>query len=96
MPLVAAHVDANYAQKTPPAYPALSRRLHEEGKVELLVRVSAKGNVDAIEVKKSSGYSRLDEVALNTVRAWRFVPARRGEEAVADSVVVPIQFKLND
>lgn len=95
-PLIAAHVDANYSQNTAPVYPPMSRRLHEEGKVQLLVKVSAKGDVDAIAIKQSSGYSRLDEVALNTVRAWRFVPARRGDEAVADSVVVPIQFKLND
>jgi protein TonB len=96
MPLIAAHVDASYAQKTPPTYPIMSRRLHEEGKVQLLVDVSAKGDVQSILVKKSSGFPRLDDVALNTVRSWHFVPARRGDIAVADSVVVPILFKLND
>ncbi|MGZ3159324.1 MAG: energy transducer TonB [Burkholderiaceae bacterium] len=96
MPTIAAHVDANYSQKTQPPYPALSRRLHGEGKVQLLVDVSPKGEVASILVKQSSGYPRLDEVALNTVRLWRFVPAHQGEVAVADSVVVPILFKLND
>jgi protein TonB len=93
---IAAHVDANYAQKTQPPYPALSRRLHEEGKVQLLVDVSPKGEVEAILIKQSSGYPRLDDVALNTVRSWRFVPAHQGDIAVADSVVVPVLFKLND
>lgn len=96
MPLIAAHVDANYSQKTPPTYPIMSRRLHEEGKVQLLVDISAKGDVESILVKQSSGFPRLDDIALNTVRLWRFVPARRGDVAVADSVVVPILFKLND
>lgn len=95
-PLIAAHVDANYAQKTSPPYPAISRRLHEEGKVQLLVDVSPKGEVASIFVKQSSGFPRLDDVALNTVRSWHFVPARRGDVAVADSVVVPVLFKLND
>jgi periplasmic protein TonB len=95
-PLIAAHVDANYSQKTPPTYPTMSRRLHEEGKVQLLVDVSPKGDVESILVKQSSGFPRLDDVALNTVRSWHFVPARRGDMAVADSVVVPILFKLND
>jgi periplasmic protein TonB len=95
-PLIAAHVDANYSQKTPPTYPTMSRRLHEEGKVQLLVDVSPKGDVESILVKQSSGFPRLDDVALNTVRTWRFVPAHRGDIAVADSVVVPILFKLND
>jgi protein TonB len=96
MPLIAARVDANYSQKSPPTYPIMSRRLHEEGKVQLLVDVSAKGDVESILVKQSSGYPRLDDVALNTVRSWHFVPARRGDVTVADSVVVPILFKLND
>jgi protein TonB len=93
---IAAHVDANYAQKTEPPYPAISRRLHEEGKVQLLVDVSPKGEVESILVKQSSGYPRLDDVALNTVRLWRFVPAHQGDVAVADSVVVPILFKLHE
>ena len=96
MPLIAAHVDANYSEKTSPPYPAISRRLHEEGKVQLMVDISPKGEVQSITVKQSSGFPRLDDVALNTVRSWRFVPARRGDVAVADSVVVPVLFKLND
>jgi protein TonB len=37
---------------------------------------------------------RLDEAALVTVKKWRFVPARRGGEAVSAWVVVPIAFSL--
>ena len=93
-PLTAARFDADYLQNPPPAYPALSRRLREEGTVLLLVRVSAGGNAENVQIKQSSGFPRLDEAALGAVRQWRFVPARRGTEPIAASVVVPITFRL--
>ena len=37
---------------------------------------------------------RLDRAALSAVKRWRFVPARRGSEAVAGRVIVPIHFNL--
>ncbi len=95
LPMTSARFDADYLQNPAPAYPALSRRLREEGKVLLLVRVTAKGDAEQVQVKHSSGFARLDEAALNAVRQWRFVPARRGEEPVTASVVVPIVFHLD-
>ncbi|OGT20675.1 MAG: hypothetical protein A2V90_05120 [Gammaproteobacteria bacterium RBG_16_57_12] len=89
-----ARFDADYLQNPAPAYPAMSRRLREEGQVLLLVQVSEKGAAEQVEIKQRSGFSRLDEAALKAVRQWRFVPARRGDEAVAASVVVPIVFRL--
>ena len=91
-----ARFDADYLQNPAPAYPTLSRRQGEEGKVLLMVRVSAQGTAEQVQIKQSSGYSRLDEAALNALRQWRFVPARRGEEPIAASVVVPIVFRLGD
>ena len=88
--------DADYLHNPAPAYPAMARRNGEEGRVQLSVRVSAQGRAEQVEVRHSSGYARLDEAALSTVRQWRFVPARRGEEAVAASVLVPIVFRLEN
>ena len=88
--------DADYLHNPAPAYPAMARRNGEEGRVQLSVRVSAQGRAEQVEVRHSSGYARLDEAALATVRQWRFVPARRGEEAVAASVLVPIVFRLEN
>lgn len=87
--------DADYLQNPAPVYPALSRQRHEEGKVLLLVRVTAKGEAEQVQVKLSSGFARLDQAALNTVRQWHFVPARQGEKSIAASVVVPVIFHLN-
>ncbi len=86
--------NADYLDNPPPAYPALSRRLGEEGRVILRVLVSPAGRAEEVQVRSSSGYSRLDEAARDTVRGWKFVPAKRGEQAVAAWVLVPISFRL--
>lgn len=89
-----ARSDADYLQNPAPAYPLLSRKLAEEGEVLLQVEVSAMGTASHVQIKQGSGYPRLDQVALNTVRQWRFVPARQGDTAVSASVMVPIVFRL--
>lgn len=89
-----ARFDAAYLHNPRPAYPETARRLGQQGKVVLRVRVSTQGTPLAIEVRQSSGFSRLDEAARSAVERWRFVPARRGDEAVESSVLVPFQFDL--
>lgn len=90
-----ARFDADYLQNPAPAYPAVSKRMREEGTVLLLVRVSAKGEAERIQVQQGSGFARLDDVAVKTVQQWRFVPARQGAETVAANVIVPIVFRLD-
>lgn len=92
--VVAARFDADYLHNPKPAYPAISRRNGEEGKVLLKVRVSPQGAALEVAVSRSSGFSRLDTAALDAVTRWRFVPARRGDEAVESSVIVPVTFAL--
>ena len=94
--IVAARFDADYLQNPKPVYPPMSRRQGEEGKVVLRVRVSAQGTSLAVEIKQSSGFSRLDEAARSAVEKWRFVPARQGSEAVESSVLVPLNFTLDN
>ena len=77
-----------------PTYPLLSRRLREEGKVFLRVLVESDGRPTRIEIKTSSGSARLDQAAEQAVWRWKFIPAKRGNEAVSAWVVVPISFNL--
>ena len=86
--------NANYLDNPAPAYPAMSRRMREEGKVLLRVLVNPKGGADEVQVRTSSGSARLDDAARDTVRRWKFVPARRGAEAVPAWVLIPISFRL--
>ena len=62
----------------------------------LKVRVTAEGTAAAVELEKSSGFDRLDTAARETVARWRFVPAKRGDEAIESAVIVPIIFRLDD
>lgn len=89
-----ARYDADYLNNPKPAYPALSNRLGEEGRVLLRVKVSAEGKPLEVSVKTSSGFSRLDEAAVKATYKWRFVPARQGDVALTSWVEVPIQFGL--
>jgi periplasmic protein TonB len=89
-----ARFDANYLRNPAPPYPALSKRMGEEGKVVLRVSVNPQGSADSVDIKTSSGSPRLDESAQKTVRNWKFVPAKRGDTPVQSWVLVPIIFKL--
>jgi protein TonB len=92
--LVQAHVDADYLDNPKPVYPQASRRAGEQGTVSLRVHVSVEGRVLAVETARSSNFPRLDDAARDTVSRWRFIPARRGENAVDSWVVVPVTFQL--
>ncbi len=92
--VTAARFDADYLSNPKPVYPVASRRLGEEGRVLLRVKVSPGGTPATVEVKQSCGFPRLDAAAKAAVELWRFVPARRGDEAIESWVSVPVIFSL--
>lgn len=85
---------ADYLRNPKPVYPSTSRRLGERGVVLLRVLVTAAGDPAKVDLKKTSGYARLDESAVEAVRNWKFVPARLGDKPVEAWVLVPIEFSL--
>ncbi len=93
-PVVPPRFNADYLQNPAPPYPPLARRMGEQGRVVLRVLVSPAGLPEQVELKRSSGSPRLDQSALDTVRRWKFVPARQGEQPVPAWVLVPISFTL--
>jgi protein TonB len=93
-PLIPPRFDAAYLNNPAPAYPSLARRMGDQGKVMLRVNVNTEGRAQDVQVRTSSGFPRLDETALNTVKQWRFVPARQGDQPVSAWVLVPIVFRL--
>ena len=74
----------------------MSKRLGEQGRVTLRVLIGADGSAKDAQVQKSSGYERLDQVALETVRnQWRFVPGKRNGVPEDMWFEVPVNFVLD-
>jgi periplasmic protein TonB len=92
--LVEARSDVASLNNPKPLYPLIARRRRLEGEVLLSVKVLRDGLPGEVLVKQSSGYEVLDDAALNAVRRWHFVPARRGSAPVDSWVEVPIRFRL--
>ena len=92
----AAGYAAGHLGNVPPVYPYRARRKEIEGRVVLRVQVLPGGTARSVEVLSSSGHAILDRAALKAVRAWRFVPAKRGGVPVAGAIDVPITFRLAD
>jgi periplasmic protein TonB len=87
---------ADYRRNPKPPYPPAARRRHQEGLVLLSVNVTTQGRANRVVVKQSSGFTLLDEAALQTVRDWEFEPARIGPLAVESEIQVPIRFQLGN
>ncbi|GAO36696.1 energy transducer TonB [Sulfuricella sp. T08] len=88
--------NAAYLSNPPPAYPLAARRRGIEGTVLVRAEISAGGECQRAELKKTSGHEMLDHAALEAVKKWRFMPAKRGSQAVVAWVEVPITFKLEN
>ncbi|MDF0605504.1 energy transducer TonB [Neisseriaceae bacterium TC5R-5] len=83
-----------YLNNPKPQYPPLSIEENETGTVHLRVLISAQGLPQDVSLASSSGFSRLDRAALNAVKKWRFIPAKRGNEAIPYSYTIPVEFSL--
>lgn len=85
------------SQENPlPTYPYVSRRRGEEGRVTCEVKVAPNGKAEAITLKESSGFSRLDEAAQKVLSTWIFMPATRGPDKIYGFVEISITFLLTE
>ena len=87
---------ATYLNNPPPVYPLAARRRGIEGTVVIRAQVLEDGNCHHASLRKSSGHDMLDQAALAAVKAWRFIPARRGTQTISAWIEVPITFRLNN
>lgn len=94
--LEAPRFNAAYLNNPPPVYPLAARRRGNEGKVLVRAEIQADGSCSRVALKKTSGSDLLDQAALEAVRKWHFVPARKGGQAITAWVEVPITFKLEN
>jgi periplasmic protein TonB len=77
-----------------PVYTDEARQVKMQGTVTLRVLVDADGKASEIRVARGVGYG-LEERALQTVRGWKFKPARdAGRRAVPAWVTIEVVFRL--
>ena len=83
-----------YIRAPQPEYPALSKRLGEQGRVVLRVLVNEKGLPDQVVVQTSSGFPPLDEAGRQAVMRALFKPHMEDGRPVAVFVIVPLNFQM--
>lgn len=90
----AARIDPKHPL-TQPAYPAQSRRMGEQGRVEMLVYVLPSGKIGEARVAHSSGYQRLDDAAVKeALKNWRLLPNEVNGTPIGSWVTLAITFRL--
>lgn len=86
---------AQYLNNPAPPYPSMSRRLGETGRVVIRVLIGPDGRAQEARIQQSSGFDRLDQVALETARdRWRYKPGTRDGVPEAMWFNVPLNFVL--
>lgn len=86
--------DASYLQNPSPVYPAISRRLGEQGKVVVRVLIGTSGVPERADIKQSSGFERLDRSALEYVMKCRYVPGKVNGVVQAMWYEAPVNYVL--
>jgi TonB family protein len=77
-----------------PPYPRRARESGWQGRVILQLSITPHGRVLTADIHESSGYSLLDDSAIQAAKNWTFEPAKNGGFPVASTVNIPIQFDL--
>ena len=85
-----------YRENTPPAYPAIAKLRGYEGVVLVNAEILPDGHVGSTAISKSSGYTILDQSAIEAVKLWKFEPAKKAGKPFAIRVKLPIKFVLHD
>jgi len=80
--------------KTQPIYPSTLLKKGIGGKVLITAVISTSGQVVKANIKGSSGYSELDNSALQAVLKWKFKPGKRNGKDVQATCIIPYTFEV--
>jgi periplasmic protein TonB len=84
-----------YIRAPKPVYPALSRRMREQGRAVVRVLVDKNGLPENATIAQSAGSARLDEAARQAVLSAVFKPLLENGLPVPVYALVPIRFQLD-
>ena len=84
---------AHLIRSVPPVYPEMAKSSRVSGDVVVDALIDVTGKVTSVKV--ISGPVLLQQAAIETVRQWKYEPARLDGQAVAMHVAVTVKFRLN-
>jgi protein TonB len=93
VPKNVAHIECSMIT---PDYPMLSKRRGETGTAYVTFVIGPTGKVESISLKKSSGFSRLDDAAIAAAHASTCKPYIDNGQAIRATATQPYNFNLND
>ena len=85
-----------YKPDTEIFYPSFSKRIGEEGNVEMRIQIDETGKVQNVQVVTSSGSPRLDKAASELASQVRFKPHTQNGTPIKVTAKIGVKFKLRD
>lgn len=78
-------------------YPRIARKKGWQGQVKLRLRIEGNGHLSNIQLHISSGYSTLDNAAMNSLQKAAYLPdAKSWLQGMHYDIVVPVEYHLID
>ncbi len=90
------HVEHADCRVVKPAYPELSKRRDETGTATVRFVIGTTGAIDSVTLVKSSGFARLDDAAIQALRASTCEPYVENGAPIRASYVQAFTFGLDD
>jgi protein TonB len=88
-----AHIDpALLIRRVEPAYPALARQTHREGRVELRAIIGTDGSIQSLQVV--SGDLIFVQSAVEAVQQWHYKPTFLGGQPVAVDTYITVIYTM--
>lgn len=84
---------ARLIRSSPPIYPQLAKSTRSSGDVVVEALIDTAGNVTTVKV--ISGPVLLQQAAIETVRQWKYEPARLDGQAVPMHLSVTVRFRIH-
>ena len=88
--------EVGYAQLSPPAYPKQAAAEKTTGRVLLKIGVGVDGKPQTIDIVSSEPAGVFDQAAMDAVAKWTFTPATEAGVPMASTVLVPVNFAMDD
>ncbi len=87
---------ARLIQSPKPCYPRVSRTRGEQGVVVVDIHIDQQGQATQVVVKKSTGYARLDQCAVQAMQQGQFAAASHQQQPIKSVLTRRIAFRLED